>query len=102
MPGQAHDLSQAHALLDGQTARQVIADRGYDSNGFRIVAGGAKDVVPAESSRITNLRLTPKPTGFATASNVASTNSNTFGASRPGSTDETSIFSLRALQWLPA
>jgi transposase len=36
----------------------VIADRGYDSNGFRsLVAGlGAKAVVPAKSSRITNIR----------------------------------------------
>ena len=49
-PGQAHDLTQAHALLDGQTARQLIADRGYDSNGFRsLVAGlGAKAVIPAK------------------------------------------------------
>jgi transposase len=45
-------------LLDGQTARQVIADRGYDSNGFRSLVAdlGAKAVVPAKSSRITNIR----------------------------------------------
>jgi transposase len=57
-PGQAHDLTQAHALLDGQTTRQVIADRGYDSNAFRSLVAdlGAKAVVPAKSSRITNIR----------------------------------------------
>jgi transposase len=33
-PGQEHDLTQAHALLEGQTVRRVIADRGYYSNGF--------------------------------------------------------------------
>jgi len=57
-PGQAHDLTQAHALLEGQTARRVIADRGYDSNGFRsIVANlGAKAVVPAKRTRIAIIR----------------------------------------------
>ncbi len=57
-PGQAHDLTQAPALLEGQTARRVIADRGYDSNGFRdLVADiGAKAVVPSKSSRLALIR----------------------------------------------
>jgi transposase len=57
-PGQAHDLTQAHALLEGQTTRRVIADRGYDSNGFRslVASLGAKAVVPAKSTRITIIR----------------------------------------------
>lgn len=57
-PGQAHDLTQAHALLEGQITRQVIADRGYDSNGFRnlVASMGAKAVVPAKSTRITIIR----------------------------------------------
>ena len=30
--GQRHDLSQVNALLEGQAAQRVIADRGYDAN----------------------------------------------------------------------
>jgi len=57
-PGQAHDLTQAHALLEDQTPRRVIADRGYDSNAFRslVASLGAKAVVPAKSSRIALIR----------------------------------------------
>jgi transposase len=57
-PEEDNEAGELHALLDGQTTRQVIADRGYDSNGFRsLVAGlGATAVIPAKSSRITNIR----------------------------------------------
>ena len=49
-PGQEHDVTQAHALLEDQTARQVIADRGYDSNGFRslVASLGAKGRDPCQ------------------------------------------------------
>ena len=33
--GQVHDATQASVLLEGQTAGAVIADKAYDSNGFR-------------------------------------------------------------------
>ena len=57
-PGQEHDLTLAHALLEGQTARRVIADRGYDSNGFRslVASLGAKAVIPAKSTRVAIIR----------------------------------------------
>ena len=34
-PGQASDVAQAAALLDGQTGAAVLADKAYDSNEFR-------------------------------------------------------------------
>ena len=56
-PGQEHDVTQAHALLEDQTARRVIADRGYDSSGFRsLVALGAKAVIPPKSTRVAIIR----------------------------------------------
>jgi hypothetical protein len=45
--------------------------------------------------------MTPKPTGFATASNGASTSSNTFAASRPATIDEMPIFSLPFISQAP-
>jgi len=56
--GQANDLTQAPALLHGQTARRVIADRGYDSNAVRqlIAEIGAKAVIPSKCSRLVRIR----------------------------------------------
>ena len=52
-PGQAHDATQAEALLDGQQADQVIADRAYDADRIRdaIEAIGAQAVIPPHPSR---------------------------------------------------
>lgn len=51
--GQAHDATQAEALLDGQSAQHVIADMAYDADRIRatIVALGAAAVIPPHPSR---------------------------------------------------
>jgi transposase len=52
-PGQAHDLAPAEALLAGQNARFVLADRAYDARRLReaIAARGAKPVIPPNPTR---------------------------------------------------
>jgi transposase len=51
--GQAHDLTAAPALIAGLPCRQVVADRGYDSDAFLdlIRTGGAKAQIPSTRSR---------------------------------------------------
>jgi transposase len=50
--GQAHDISQAEALIDNLKYEHVIADKGYDSRAFvkTIEASGAKAVIPSRSN----------------------------------------------------
>lgn len=52
-PGQASDVVHAAALLEGQSARHVIADRAYDAAHLReaIAAIGASPVIPAIQTR---------------------------------------------------
>jgi transposase len=52
-PGQVGDVTQAPALLEGQTGRAVIADRAYDSNALRALIAnmGAKAVIPSNPTR---------------------------------------------------
>jgi transposase len=52
-PGQAADITQADALLDGTTAEVVIADRGYDKRALveRIEGLGAEAVIPTQKGR---------------------------------------------------
>lgn len=52
-PGQAGDITQAPALLEGQTADHVIADTAYDSRALRdiIQAIGAQAVIPSNPTR---------------------------------------------------
>jgi transposase len=52
-PGQAADITQAEALLEGETAEHVIADKAYDSAALRqtIVELGANPVIPSLSTR---------------------------------------------------
>jgi transposase len=52
-PGQAHDITQAHRLLEGLEAHAVIADTAYDADHFReaIAAGAAQAVIPSSPSR---------------------------------------------------
>ena len=52
--GQAHDISQAEALIRDIKAEHVIADKGYDSTPFvrTIEAGGAKAVIPSRNNRL--------------------------------------------------
>ncbi|MCP1999993.1 transposase [Nitrobacter winogradskyi] len=51
--GQAGDVTQAPALLRGQTGEAVLADKAYDSNALRmLIAGmGATAVVPSNRTR---------------------------------------------------
>jgi transposase len=52
--GQAHDLQAAPALIAELKCRHVVADRGYDSDGFlaAIRASGAKAHIPTPSRRV--------------------------------------------------
>lgn len=51
--GQVGDITQATALLDGQSGEAVLADKAYDSNAFRdaIADMGAEAVIPSNRSR---------------------------------------------------
>lgn len=51
--GQVGDITQAPALLEGQTGKAVLADKAYDSNALRaiIAAMGAEAVIPSNRSR---------------------------------------------------
>ena len=52
-PGQAGDVTQAAALLEGWQAGHVIADTAYDSRALRetIQARGATPVIPSNPTR---------------------------------------------------
>ncbi len=51
--GQAHDIIAAPALLEGQQANAVLADKAYDSNGLRemIAQMKAQAVIPSKRHR---------------------------------------------------
>ncbi|SNT63351.1 transposase, IS4 family [Tardiphaga sp. OK246] len=51
--GQAGDVTQAPALLHGQTGEAVLADKAYDSNALRaiIVNMGATAIIPSNRTR---------------------------------------------------
>lgn len=51
--GQAGDITQAPALLDGQTGKAVLADKAYDSKALRTIIAdmGAEAVIPSNRSR---------------------------------------------------
>ncbi len=51
--GQTGDITQAPALLEGQTGSAVLADKAYDSNALRatIAAMKAEAVIPSNRSR---------------------------------------------------
>jgi transposase len=52
-PGQAADITQADALLDGSDPEVVIADKGYDKRALveRIEGLGAEAVIPTQKDR---------------------------------------------------
>ncbi len=54
-PGQRHDVTRGHELLDGFTPDAVIADKGYDADHLRdaIRDKGAEAVIPPRSNRKT-------------------------------------------------
>lgn len=51
--GQAGDITQAPALLKGQTGEAVLADKAYDSNALRALIANmkAEAVIPSNRSR---------------------------------------------------
>ena len=53
--GQVGDVTQAAALLEGQSGAAVLADKAYDSNALRetIATMKAKAVIPSNRSRKT-------------------------------------------------
>jgi transposase len=56
-PGQAHDITEAAKLLDGESADYVLGDRAYDANSLRetIAAMGATAVIPSHPRRKHNI-----------------------------------------------
>lgn len=52
-PGQVHDSKSSEALIEGFDFDKLLADKGYDSDRFRIViaAAGAEAVIPSIGSR---------------------------------------------------
>lgn len=52
-PGQAADMSQARALIEGLSVEVVIADKGYDSRAVveAIESRGAEAVIPSLKNR---------------------------------------------------
>ncbi len=52
-PGQRHDVTRSHELVDGFEPETVIADKGYDADHFRkaIYDAGAEAVIPPRSNR---------------------------------------------------
>jgi putative transposase len=54
-PGQRHDITQAHALIEGFSPDAVIADKGYDATHLHdaVVQYGAEPVIPPRSNRKT-------------------------------------------------
>lgn len=51
--GQVGDVTQANALLEGQSGKAVLADKAYDSNALRqtIAAMRAEAVIPSNRTR---------------------------------------------------
>lgn len=51
--GEAADITQGAALIDGHEVEAVIADKGYDSDAFvaAIAAKGAEAVIPPKKNR---------------------------------------------------
>ena len=52
-PGQHHDVTRGHELIDGLKSEAVIADKGYDADHLRqaVRDAGAEPVIPARSNR---------------------------------------------------
>ncbi len=51
--GEVHDITQGPALIEGFQPKQVITDKGYDSDAFvmLIEAAGAQAVIPPRKTR---------------------------------------------------
>jgi transposase len=57
-PGQANDITQAHALIADLPADYVLADKAYDADHFRDAINQAKAqaVIPSRKSRATRIQ----------------------------------------------
>ena len=53
MPGQAHDLRETAALIEGLSCKMFLADRAFDANWLRekLANSGIKPVIPPKSNR---------------------------------------------------
>ena len=60
-PGQASDIGQAEALLADHEPDVVIADKGYDKQGFveAIERRGAEAMIPTQAKRATQRDIDP-------------------------------------------
>jgi transposase len=64
MPGQAHDLRDTAALIDGLTCGQFLADRAFDANWLRdaLTDAGIEAAIPPKNSTVgSRLPLTAIP-----------------------------------------
>jgi len=54
MPGQAHDLRETAALIEGVSCRMFLADRAFDANWLRanLESAGIVPVIPPKSNRL--------------------------------------------------
>jgi transposase len=89
--GQVNDITQAPALLDGQSGGDaVLPDKAYDSNALRAIIAeiGATAVIRSNRTRRIIIRTMPTPTDSETASSIAYAGSNTSAASLPVMTGE--------------
>ena len=52
--GQAHDLTQAHGLIEGIATDAVVADKAFDADALiaAIQLSGARAVIPSKSNRL--------------------------------------------------
>lgn len=86
--GQASDITQAPALLEGQAGDAVLADKAYDSNALRslIADMGAEVVIPSKRNRKVFIPTMPASTSTATRSSDASIASSTSASSQLATT----------------
>lgn len=78
--GQVADIDQAPALIEGLSAKAVVADKGYDSDAFvaTVEQQGAQAVIPPRRNRKTPRRWTgiaTRPVIWSNAFSTASSNS---------------------------
>ena len=74
-PGQRHDVTRSHELIEGLNPQAVIADKGYDAEPLyqAIRDAGAEPVIPARSNRTQRRPHDRPPTRSATASSASPT-----------------------------
>jgi len=55
--GNRHDVTQANPLLKGRESKNVIADKGYDSNELRnyLEASGRTPIIPPRAGRLDDI-----------------------------------------------